>query len=138
VAKAREYRIVVQRKVGPNTWQKEFAIHGEASSPNEALALASQARNHPALKRPSEDAPNYRAPDGEAPRYPNISVKLSGALGKNAFAMTGQVRHAMKQAGVAPAEVGRFLAAAAGSGLDRKVNDAATVYEICRAWVVVT
>jgi len=146
-----EYRITVQRKV-PNTntiWEKVFAIHGEADTPEDALMRAAVAkRGHPAGKKtPANDlhAAAQRArgraqgapiPDPEGKiRYPDITVRLSSAVSGNAFAIIGVVRQALKRAHVVPTEISQFSKEATGGGLDKKVDGYDNVLLTCMKWV---
>jgi hypothetical protein len=58
-----------------------------------------------------------------APKYPYISVKLSGTDG-NAFAIMAKVRHALKSANVSSTEINAYMAESMSGDYDHLLRTA--------------
>jgi hypothetical protein len=127
----KKYRVVVQRQVGPNTWEKVFAVSGPADNATDALVKATTRRT--AQVSGDTEASNYRSPNG-SPYYPNVTVKLTNT-GSSPFSAVNKVRTALRQAGVPAAEIGRFSKESIGGGLDSRVNGKDTIFQTCEQWV---
>jgi len=63
------------------------------------------------------------------PKYPNVKVKLVGNDG-NAFVVLGQVRRALKNAGISEEEIKKFTDQATSGDYDNLLNT-------CIEWVEV-